>query len=361
MFFNFIFIYYGQEQKTPFASKIKRWERVLHKQTNYFKGKKPSEKRHSKRLYTKLQNPSELVAYFQPLMYMKMEFPETYKEYISNKREVFLKLAHVYSKKPNIERGCFADFICSFPEVVAGAEDEISAILTSYIEGSSLHSRANVLRAVCAVGNSQGVTNVLRTVSGNSLFMHNHLMTNILSSFNGDKLELCKHLWHESQAWNDNVKVSVIQFIAKHSGDYKEEFLPVLRDPKTNVEVRTAIIRYYGRYPHDPVHTTLLNFIPNFESVNLMIRSTSALALYPEDDTAIALKAALYDTNWYVRYNASASLVQLYDEVGLREMLRNETKHAREIVEYLLEREALFVKTAAQEDVIDSAMAPIRI
>jgi len=347
MLFNFIFIYYGQEQTTPFKRKIKRWRNVLYKQMNLVYSKKSVKNRHYKLLLEKLRNPSELVAYSKALIYFKLEFLSAYIGYIHNEYDTFLKLAHIYSKKQNIEKACFADFICNFPEATAGSSKQIVAVLTSYIEGSSLHCRANVLRAICSMGDAPGVVNVLRAVSEKSLFIHNHLLTNILSNFSGSKEGLGRRLWNEGQDWDNNIKVSVIQFISKYSGDYRHEFMPILQNPSTDVEVRTAIIHYYGKYQYDPVRSTLLDLIPNPESINLATKSTSALVLYPETDTVNALKAALYDPNWNIRYNASSSLVQLSEQVDLQKILQNETANAKEIVTYMLEREAKFKTRSA--------------
>jgi len=342
MIFNFVIIHYGLGN-APLPGRVKKWKAILYKQIMISPDNKSSTVKHQKLLLKKLSNADSLAAYSHALQHIKHEFPEAYNDYIHNCYTTFRELADIYSRRPLIELTCYTYFICHFPQVVDHDHTygKLVDTLISSINGSNVYSRANILCALCSIGNAQSVVNALQVVSDKSLFMHNQLLTNRLVHFTGDKEILEEHLWSVGQHWNDNILVSVIQFITQISDNYSEIFLPVLLNASYSTEVRTAIIRYYGKYMYEPVRPLLIGFVVNPTDVNLTIEAISALALYPSPDTTAALKDALSNPRWSVRYSASNTLVTLLDKSALLELLQDEEHHAREIADYMLELKAI--------------------
>jgi len=330
----------GKRRASISARITKRWSDVLHKQTALFKGKKSSESQHTKLLLRKLTDAEELVAYSDAISYMKSEFPVEYSEYINNKSAVFLQLANKYSRKFAVERACYANFVYEFPEVMGESSEQLSNTLITYINNSNtnIHCRTNVLRALCSMGNAQGVGNALQVINERDFFIHNHVLTETLSKFVGDKGVLAKHLWGEAWKWNDNLQVSVIQFITLVSDEYREAFLSTLQDSSVSPDVRIATVRYYGEYAYDGAMDTLTELV--FESLNIELAAEAALALslYPAPNTYNTLKKALYSPEWNVRYNAATALVRLDDEIDVSELIKDESDDAKNIVLHMLER-----------------------
>ena len=342
MIFNFAIIYYGLGN-IPLENKVKRWKAILCKQTTMAPGKKASALKakalnHQKFLLKKLSNPDDLAAYSNALQHIKQEFPEAYDDYTQNCYATFRKLADIYSRKSLIELTCYTYFICHFPQVVDHTYGKLVNTLISFIDGSGVYCRANILCALCSIGNVQSVVNALQVISDQSLFMHNQLLTNRLAHFTGDKEALEEHLWNTGRHWNDNVLVSVIQFITRCSNKYREKFLPALQNTSYGTDVRAAIIRYYRKYIYEPVRPILIEFALNSSDVNLTIEAISALVAYPALDTIEALKSALSSPRWQIRYSASATLVELLKKQDLLELLQGEHSYIREIIDYLLER-----------------------
>ena len=347
MIFNFAIIYYARVPSTPPSGKIKKWRTVLCWEAILFAGVGSC---NEAILLTKLSATKNLVAYSHALQRLKSNLPDAYNDYIHKKYSTFQSLANMYRQKNSIERTCYANFVGNFPQVAGVTHGPLVDTLISYIDDSSTHCGANVLRALCSIGTIDGVVNALQAINDKSLFMHNQLLTNELLNFRGDKETLAEHLWSESRHWNDNIIVSVIQFITKVSNRYREMLMPMLQDSSVSIEVRTAIIRYYGEYIYDPARPILIEFITNSIDSNLTIEAVSALALYPAPDTIIALKSALSNPNWNVRYNASSTLVKLIDKAELLKILQSESNYAREIADYMLELESALQSVDLQEE-----------
>jgi len=286
LIFNFAVIRYAQGKHAHAANRVKKWRRILYTQAIITDGAGATASTHERFLLRKLANAERLIVYAQALQYLKDEFPEAYNEYAHRSFDAFQKLAVLYGRKPRIERTCYADFIGTFPEVAGDTYGELVNALISYIDDSNIHCRIKVFRALCSIGTIQGIVNVLQLIHDRSLFMHSQLLTMELSNFNGDQELLAERLWDESRNWNDNLTVSVIQFITRISNRYRETFLPILRDTSTNTEVCIAMVRYYRKYIYEPVIPILIEFITKPIDMNLAVEAKSALALYPAADMA---------------------------------------------------------------------------
>jgi len=305
MLFNFAMIHYSKSKNTPSTSEINKWKLVLYRQVIKSPGVQPNQLKHAKFLLRKLSKPENLVAYAQALQCLKSEFPEAYSDYIQKEHTVFQRLAYMYSKKPRIERTCYADFIGTFPLVAGDTPGQLVDTLISYIDDSNIHCRTKVLGALCSIGSVHGVANVLQLIHDRGLFMHHQLLTNELSNFSGDKEILGEYLWRESRQWNDNITVSVIQFITRFSSRYRDTFLPVLQDSSASPEVRSAVIRYYGEHMYEPVRLILTEFITNPTDSSLTAAAESVLALYPASapESSVIQEQELPELNWYMQHN----------------------------------------------------------
>jgi len=310
MVFNFAIIHYSKKRNSPTAGEIEKWKGVLYKEINTASNVQANKSNHEKFLLRELSKPGNLVAYAHALQCLKSEFPEAYSNYIQTKHTVFQRLAYLYSKKSRIERTCYADFICTFPQAVGDSHEQLVDMLISYIEDSNIHCRTKVLGALCSIGSVPGVTNVLQLIHDRNLFMHDQLLTNELSNFNGDKEILGDSLWNESRQWNDNITVSVIQFITRFSSRYSDVFLPFLQDTSATPEVRAAIIRYYGEHRYEPVRPILTELAADLTNSTLAATAKSALTLYSASDAIVARKIDSSESNLHAQQNERSSLLK---------------------------------------------------
>jgi len=311
--FNFVVIRYGRKQSAPSTGIIENWKGILNKQTAKASDRKHNESKHEKFLIKKLSGPENLIAYSHALQHLKNKFPNNYKTYIKKRRVAFQKLADTYNRKSSIERTCFADFICNFPQIAGGMYGQLAGTLISYMDDSTVHCRTTVLRALCNIGSAKGVVNALQVINEKSLFIHNLLLTNALSNFKGDKEILMESLWNGAPHWNDNIMVSIIHFITKFSNNYSEMFLPILQDSSINSEVRIAVIRYYRKHMYAPARPILTKIAANFAEADLAAEAAFAL-----------------------RKNEMPAPVKLVDENNLQEVLQDDSDYAKEMLAYML-------------------------
>jgi len=300
--------------------------------------------KHIKYLKKSLLRVENLISYFNTLNYIKIfHRSNIFDKYIVMlvQSGVFNTLAIAYRQKKNEERAYFAYFISQYPHLATNTEgictDTINTMV-AYITDSDIYCRANVLKALCRIGDIHGIVNVLQSFSDQQNFVHHRLLAEELYNFAGDKEVLALYLWGKYKVWNDNVMLGVITFITMFSDEFKSVFLPVLQNKSTCTEIRLAIIQYYKQYYFKPVGSVLIECLSQTENYDLAMEAASTLSMYPGTSTTIALTFALQSENWYVQYNAAYSLVALGEHSNsFIADLTSSNSDARHIIRYMLE------------------------
>ena len=295
-------------------------------------------------LINKLTQVEELIAFSHALNSIKYEHDEDmYKNYMATlvKRRVFLSLAHVYKKKKSEERAYFAYFVSKHPLVAKNTEGickNTINTMVSFTANSDIYCRVNVLKALCKLGDVQGIVDVLQFYSDKPAFIHHRLLAEDLYSFTGNKEVLALKLWEHHKLWNNNIVLGVITFISLFSDGFKTTFLPMLQSQSVSADILIAIIRYYKKYVFEPIQPILIEYLNQTENYELAIEAASSLSVYPRPTTIHALNSALESENWYVRYNAVSSLVEIgaYTDC-FNNNAQNSDNNVLQMIDYILD------------------------
>ena len=342
MIYNVIVIYRKRSSDKAMRNNINKWIRIIQQQLPFNIGILILNYKHEKHLLKSLTRIENLIAFSNALNYFKLEH-RTYifDDYMGMlaQSKVFSTLAVAYKVKKNEERAYFAYFISQYPQLATNTEgictDMVNAMI-SYIDDSDIYCRTNVLKALCRVGDTHGIINVLQSFSDKSNFIHHRLLAEELFNFTGDKEVLALYLWGKYKMWNDNVMLGVVTFITMFSDGFKNAFLPALQNKFTNADIRLAIIRYYKEYKFDSALPVLIEYLNQTENYDFAMEAASALSAYPGYDTTHALISALQSDNWHVQYSAASSLVALgeYSEDFINDLTSG---NALQIAQYMLE------------------------
>jgi len=273
--------------------------------------------RHKKHLIKNLAHVEELIAFSHALNFFNLGYSKDfYNKYMSIlvESKIFQSLALAYKKKKNEEQAYFAHFVSQHPSVAKNAEGickNTTDSIVSFTVNSDIYCRVNVLKALCKLGDMHGIISVLQFYSDKPAFIHHKLLAEDLYGFAGDKEVLALTLWEKHKFLNDNIVLGVITFIAMFSDRFKTAFLPVLQSQSANADIRLALIRYYKEYNFEPAQPILIEYLNQTDSYELAMAAALSLSAYPGFATIHALNTALESENWYVRYNAVSSLVEL--------------------------------------------------
>lgn len=262
------------------------------------------------------------------------------KVYLAKLQPAFLRLAQFYSRQEETKAAYFCHFLAIYPPGEHRQMDPLQQELLGYLSKKSIYCRANALRALCAFGCVESVVDALLLLNDRpGAQLHNKVLVEILLGFQGDSDELVQALWRAFERFPVQTQRALLDYIRFESGDYCEQMLHILTDTGRDKELRLAAVRYFGRYPYEPARQLLISFAKEQDQVHWEYAAVAAscLARYPGKDVLQALSVALHSPNWYVRYNAAASLEILgltYEQ--LLQVAGND-RFAREMLTYRLE------------------------
>ena len=232
-------------------------------------------------------------------------------EYTIQFQPVFLYLATVYLKREETQAAYYCYFLSRHWNQRHRQMDQIQQVILSYLQKNSLYCRINALKALCAFGSPESLVSALLELGkGTESPLHEKVITEALLTYTGNCDDLIGRLWVRFDQFTLHIQRSILDYIRFQSGKYGPQLLQILQDPQQNKELRFAAIRYFGRYPDPGAKETLLAMIADQDPAHWEFAaiSASSLAGYPGQEVVDGLLHAMSSPNWYVRYNASASL-----------------------------------------------------
>lgn len=301
----------------------------------------PVEISHIRWLGRKLIHIRYLMAFDQTLDRLYQEDgPQPVRQYLMQIRGVILRLAVVYRGRESLQAAYFAYFLRRHKIAKYMPMEMIQNILVDYMKKDSLYCRVNALKALCAFGSWEHILQAVEIQDQGVGFLHEKILTECLLTYTGDVSRLIQSFWEHLDEFSPRTKLGLLNYIRFQKGDYCSEMFEIMVDPKEDRELHFAAIRYFGRHQYPPAREKLLEFLEEDDAQNWEYAAISATALgsYEGEDVIDALAKALHSRNWYVRYNAAASLEAHHLSHGdLLKLVGRQDRYAREMILYRME------------------------
>lgn len=344
LIFNVLYIFIDKFQGQRLMKKSEDMEMAVRQCMELPDSEILQKEEHFSMLSGELKRVTRLQAFQFAMEKVLKEYPaEAGQKYKKEVRKVFLKLTEVYEKRDSIEQAYFASLIEEFEFGENGSVfDGITNFLLVMVTSSNIYVRENALKAIYASGNKEAVLSAYEKLNDNEIYHSRKLLADGLLGFAGDRDELSGILWSRYAYFSPELLLPVMQFIRFHTGNYREEFCRILEEERTEKELKLEAIRYFRRYPYEPVRETLQNYIRFQEFIDWEYGALSALALeqYPGPDTVEVLKDGLKAVNWYVRLNCAQTLIEglKVPQLALFDVYNGKDRYAREILQYVSQK-----------------------
>ena len=239
-----------------------------------------------------------------------------------------------------MKKAYYAYMISKYSFLDDDFESKIAKVLVNYTLDPSVYCRENSLKALYSMKNIQTIVEAYLAMNSNKINHNTKLVTDGLLSFKGDKVALAEELWKHHVDFNVQYQVAFIDFVRMITDKFCDRFYEILTENKTDNEVKYSIIRYFRKYRYKPIKEYLYYVINNQKDISWEYAALAASALdnYPCVETNTVLKEALTSSNWYVRYNAADSLLNLgltYPE--LKDIYKGSDRFAKEMIEYKMQ------------------------
>lgn len=334
LLFNLLYIFRSGSVKRRQKRRVHRWETYL----DSFLEDSPAWDTGD--LLRRLKDTEELMAFYTAMENRKYTQSEDVVRFFQENRPLILELAGMYQKKDAMEQAFFAYVVASFYPPVGDQGNPLAEQLLSYLDGSTVYSRENVLNALYALGSVQSVEHAFVLMSQRGWYHDPRLLSDGLNRFQGDREALANRLWKNRNHLSECFQVGFVRFADTLSDDsFAEDFLKALETEQLPAETQFALVRYFRRHAVLRAKPVLLQLLKGDAEGkrDLSIAAAASLASYPDRETRRALKDALHSQNWYVRQNAARSLKAMgvtWEEVQTSSGV---DRYAAEMLEYIFE------------------------
>ncbi len=347
--FNIFYIFYADMTKRMISRSAGKWVAEIRKELEKVKEEEQISEDHINKIKEQAGTTNGLIAYSRALESLKTEEDLLYllSKYMKGCKDAYLDLAIKCIDNDDMDKAFMAYFITSTFEAYDGKYDQVYIILKTYLVDSSIYCKENILKALYAFGDAQKLCELLLLMDTEGMYHHKKLLSDGLCAFNGDKNSLARLLWQHESEFSEHTRIAIINFIATISNEYNSDFYAKLKSSDVSVEEKLAYIRYFSKHIFAPVCRQLYTFLQTNEDTNLSIVSATALSSYPSKETVSVLKQALKSRNWYIRFNAAHSLINIStDPEFIQDILNTEDKYAKEIFVYALEEKGINVNVS---------------
>lgn len=321
--------------RNPFKTRM--WRDYLEKSTEQ---KKLTDKQ-IRELTRKLSRVSGLEAFQETIEKFREEGHKEIDPWIENVRPVFIRIGSRYLKRGVMEEAYYAYAVWQNKLCGNSEQDALVRYMLQLIREHSIYCRENALKALYEAGSSELVVKAFKIMQRHSIEHSQKLVTDGLAAFTGNKEELGEYFLREWATFSPYYQTAFINFMRLSSGSFGERLLKLLETPETDREVKFAVIRYLRRYRFEPAAPCLQKLVRNWDADDWEFPALAASALenYPSDETIRTLYEGLHSTSWYVRSNASDSILKVAGEENvMNELFLRSDKYALDMLRYKIER-----------------------
>lgn len=254
-------------------------------------------------------------------------------------RPLFIGLGNLYKKRSMMEKSFYAYVVSEYKLCGRSEEDAFVSQMLVFITLPSIYCRENALYALYACGEAKLVAKAYILMNRYNILHSRKLITDGLLSFTGDRDALTEEIWENWQEFSPYYQVAFIDFFRMITRRFGRRFLPILESDAER-EVKFAVLRYYRRHYYSDAEPILRGYVDNWKLDDWEFAAISALALenYPCEETIITLVHGINSRNWYIRDNASDSLLKIAGEERVLEILGcMEDFYGREMLSYKIE------------------------
>lgn len=254
-------------------------------------------------------------------------------KYIAASAEMIASLARSFDSAGPLKRANLANLAANSAGPLPGAD----GYFLKWMKDKNVYCRQNSMLAVLACGEKENVVKALLEVNALTLPAGKKLLLGGLASYKGDREELCAAIWKVFGGLDHQVKAAAVDYFITSSAKREPEIYTLLSDAGQDKEVRLAAMRYFGRHPYPPAGEYMARVLTYDVECDWQYLAVAARQIRPYKTPAVmeALKAALFDLNWYVRSNSAETLAQA--GVGYEELARiyeGDDRFAKEAMAY---------------------------
>lgn len=340
MIFNFAYMLYQKSTYRTTKQGNKNLAKKVSTQINSVENNNKVLDEHKAYLWKKLKNVSNLYA-FEEILNTYNYF--LIREYLNQIQDVFDELCECYSKKSSVSKAYLAYFISEF-RIGSNNSKAIIKFLFDLLKEDYIYGVHNAMVAIYRLGNLKDILKAILIIDKKESRINAEVIEKWFMLYDENKDELAKALWKNQDRLSLEMKIAIISFITKidSRGDWSNEMLQLLKNPKTEKILKPVLIKYFAEYYDERVLDSLYEILEYsyFQNKSCVIAAIKTLKNYPGDSTIKVLKDTLKSERLEFQIEAAETLSHLdVDYLELLDIYDGENQKAREILKYMNSKE----------------------
>lgn len=334
LFYTLFFIFYQWYDKKRQIKYEQKYISMILKELDVLKENFYIDRKHIEILKRQLRNVNKLIAFENALI--ELGNREDLPLYLAQLERAIKSLTRQFQNRKQMEQAFLASFIAEFAAKGSWHDPAIYKTLVSYLDDATIFLRENVLLATYQQPDPKWIISVFHYLSENNLFHHPKLIQDGLLNYPYNSDQLIDELWKNHESFKQSVLLGLIGYITFKTDRYKEIFYHELQKEELDIEVKIRLIRYFKRHHYPDVEPLLISFAKDPQD-EIRIVTVQSLSEYRSEQVLSTLKEALKDSNYYVRRNASESLLSMgISEDEVLDILTGDDRYAKEMLRYQL-------------------------
>ncbi len=292
-------------------------------------------KRSIRSLKHKLQNKRYLIAFDR---FINSEISEDeLNKFMFEISPVFGYIIKKYKSQNDIYKAYLCYLLSEFSVNIEN-KNSILNFLVEECSSNSIYCSMIAIGGLVKIGDSNSIIDGFLVLSKKENMLQPKLVTEVLNSFKGDKIVLSDKLMENFDGFCEYVKVGIVNFLKENTEKYSNRLLMILQN-ESSIELKYAILRYYGKNKYDLALDYLLslgNIYYDAKEWGYVSVICYALRIYDKAKVKDFLLKCCCSPNWEARERACQSIIFMFNDESINMVDNLNDKFASEMIRYQL-------------------------
>ncbi|MDI9468736.1 MAG: hypothetical protein QM296_00840 [Bacillota bacterium] len=228
---------------------------------------------------------------------------------------IWEQIDHYAKKRDEYERAYYTYILSTFDYSRSKPADSDIVKLLAFLNSNSLYTFSNTMMALYAIGDIPALLRAVEKTDERPEFYHKKLLVDGLLTAKLEHAEFASQLQKNFAGYTPYTQNCLIDYFRLNGSDAVSLCLSLMRDPKTDSEVRYSAMRYFAKHPDPEAKRLFMEILADEDAAWLeQMLSIQALVKYGDPKVRMAIEKKVTSRNWYVRVNA----LQFMHRNGLR-------------------------------------------
>lgn len=210
-----------------------------------------------------------------------------------------------YARKSDGEQAYFTYLLSTFDYTQETPSAASLHELLGFLDTKSLYTFSNTMNCLYAIGEVSPLIEAMEKIDARTGFYHKKLLVDGLLSVRANVEALDKRLAENFSRYSPQLQECLLDYFRLRGCDAAGLCMRVLKNDKSDPQVRYTAMRYFAKYPNRESYAYLMESLGNEEATWVQqLLAIQGLQRYDTPAVRAAISEKVTSANWHVRINA---------------------------------------------------------